>query len=52
VEYKTRHPAGLFRQPSRKDSPVKTRIVLLAVVLGAAMSLAFLLADGIWPDLR
>jgi hypothetical protein len=31
---------------------VKTRIVLLAVVLGAAMSLAFLLADGIWPDLR
>jgi hypothetical protein len=27
---------------------VKARIVLLAVVLGA-MSLAFVLADGIWP---
>jgi hypothetical protein len=31
---------------------VKARIVLLAVVLGAAASLAFILADGIWPELR
>ena len=31
---------------------MKARIVLLAVVLGAAMSLAFMLADGVWPDLR
>jgi hypothetical protein len=30
---------------------VKARIVLLAVVLGAAVSLALVLADGIWPDL-
>jgi len=26
--------------------------MLLAVVLGAAMSLALVLGDGIWPDLR
>jgi hypothetical protein len=30
---------------------VKARIVLLAVVLGTALSLAFVLADGVWPDL-
>jgi hypothetical protein len=28
---------------------VRARIILLAVVLGAALSLAFVLADGIWP---
>jgi hypothetical protein len=31
---------------------VKARIVLLAVALAATLSLAFVLADGIWPDLR
>jgi hypothetical protein len=31
---------------------VKARLFSLAVVIGAAVSLAFLLADGIWPDLR
>jgi hypothetical protein len=31
---------------------VKARIVLLAVVLGTALSLALVLADGIWPDLK
>jgi hypothetical protein len=31
---------------------MKSRIVLLAVVLGAALSLAFVLADGVWPELR
>jgi hypothetical protein len=31
---------------------VKTRIVFLAVVFGAALSLALVLADGIWPDLH
>jgi hypothetical protein len=31
---------------------VKARLMLLAVVLGAAMSLALVLGDGIWPDLR
>jgi hypothetical protein len=30
---------------------VKAKIVLLAVVLGAAVSLALVLADGVWPDL-
>jgi len=31
---------------------MKARIVLLAVVLGAALSVAFMLADGVWPDLH
>jgi len=35
-----------------KGQSVKARLMLLAVVLGAAMSLALVLADGIWPDLR
>jgi hypothetical protein len=48
VGYNTRHPAGLFCQSNRKDSPVKTRITLLAVVLGAVL-FALVLADGPWP---
>jgi hypothetical protein len=31
---------------------VKARFVLLAVVLGTVLSLAFVLADGIWPGVR
>jgi hypothetical protein len=31
---------------------VKARIVLLAVVLGAALSLVLVLGDGVWPDLK
>jgi hypothetical protein len=31
---------------------VKAKLVLLAIAIAAAMSLAFVLADGIWPDLR
>jgi len=51
VHYNTRHPAGLFRQPNRKDSPVKTRITLFAVVLGSVL-LALALADGPWPPIH
>jgi hypothetical protein len=31
---------------------MKAKIILLAVVLGATLSLAFVLADGIWPELH
>lgn len=31
---------------------MKARIVFLAVVLGATLSLAFVLADGVWPELH
>jgi hypothetical protein len=51
VDYNTRHPAGLFSKSNRKDSPVKARITLLAVVLGSVLS-AFVLADGIWPGVH
>jgi hypothetical protein len=51
VDYNTGHPAGLFRQTNRKDSPVKTRIALFAVVFGS-MLLALVLADGPWPPIH
>jgi len=51
VDYNRRHPAGLFRQPSRKDSPVKTRITFFAVVVGT-MVFALLLADSPWPPIH
>jgi hypothetical protein len=41
-----------LRAIESKGQSLKARIVLLAVVLGAAISLALVLADGIWPDLR
>jgi hypothetical protein len=51
VGYNTRRPAGLFSKSNRKDSPVKARITLLAVVLGAVL-FALVAADGIWPGVH
>jgi hypothetical protein len=30
---------------------VKARIVLMAVIIGAAFSFVLVLGDGVWPDL-
>jgi hypothetical protein len=50
LDYNTRHPAGLFWQPEPKGQSVKTRIALLAVVLGAVL-FTLALGDSPWPPM-
>ena len=49
MDYNTRRPAGLFCATEPKGQSVKTRIMLLAVVLGSVV-FALVFADGgPWP---